>query len=232
MGERLRGALWGWKLPAANCSFYSSGQCGVAEATARAVAELNGGQVEWALVGAVDSMVEEGTLQWLIDTGRLKLEGMPAGLRPGEAAGFFVLERRERNRLATVAGVHQAVEEATLLSGRPPLGIGLAKCLGTAIAAKAVAARPIWVLADQNGEPYRAAEWGLALNRLLPKAREWNDVTVWYPSASFGDTGAASGMMAVCAAVQAFARGYAPSDNAFVVTSSDDKERATIRLRA
>ena len=69
-----------------------SGHTGIAEALAHALQDLRTGQVETAIVGGADSLLEESTLTWLENTGRLKTSGAPAGLQPGEAGAFVLLE--------------------------------------------------------------------------------------------------------------------------------------------
>ena len=56
-----------------------------------AVDDLRRSYVELALVGGIDSLVDDRALNWLRLTGRLKCGANPAGLEPGEGAAFWPL---------------------------------------------------------------------------------------------------------------------------------------------
>ena len=79
-----------------------------------------------------------------------------------------------------------------------------------------------WFVVDQNGEVFRANDWGCSLVRMQgTNGIDSAPTDVWYPAASFGDVGAASGAVATCMAMSAFERGYSPSPHAVVMTNSD-----------
>jgi 3-oxoacyl-[acyl-carrier-protein] synthase-1 len=84
-----------------------------------------------------------------------------------------------------------------------------------------------WPIVDQNGEVFRASDWGCSLVRLrAADGLAEEGVNAWYPAASFGDVGAASGAVATCIAVEAHTRRYAPLPHALILTSSDGPSRA------
>jgi hypothetical protein len=210
-----------------------AGHAGVAEAMERAIADLRSGAVEEAVVGGVDSLLDEDTLQWLQNTGRLKTKGVPAGLQPGEACALVRLRAGRKAGtddapLAAVEAVRTAMEPDPFLTGAPSRGTGLVEALSTVAEPDADRA---WVICDQNGESYRAAEWGYALCRMAGRFRGLAGSVVWYPAASFGDTGAASGAIAVCLAARAIERGYAPLTPAIVTMCSDGPARGALRIR-
>jgi len=217
----------------------TSGHTGIAEALARAAEDLRQGQVDAAVVGGVESLLDEDTLAWLHNTGRLKTSGIPAGLQPGEAAAFFLLETLSsaRAREARVFGYVQHVclgkESRTLLSGDPPIGGGLVEVL-TEVADSAgwEDTQPVWLIVDQNGEPYRATDWGNAIVRIVAQSQAFTETALWYPATSFGDTGAASGAVSICMAASAFERGYAPAQTVGIVSSADGPFRSLILLQA
>ena len=214
---------------------YYAGHCGVASAIQGAVSALRHRDTDYTVVGGVDSLIEAETLQWLLETGRLKTDGVAVGLQPGEASAFLLLERYETAaaRGARIFGrileLARATEEATLLSGKPVLGIGLSQTI-VGVVAKVSKERclPFWIVTDQNGETYRASEWGYALTRLLAQMPELGDSRLWYPAVAFGDTGAASGFIAICMVIYGFVRGYGLSDVALILSSSEDSERSSI----
>jgi 3-oxoacyl-[acyl-carrier-protein] synthase-1 len=215
----------------------SSGHTGVAEALQQALADLATGQIDAAVVGGVDSLLEEVTLDWLKNTGRLKTPQTPAGIQPGEGSAFLFLEseRSSQKRGARYFGVIDCLDLATdswsLLSDNPPLGQGLETVISNVLGnSQAEISQLIWLISDQNGEPHRAMEWGNALVRLRERFPIFAEPTIWYPAASFGDTGAASGAVALCSATCAFERNYAPGQTAMITLSSDGPFRAAISI--
>jgi len=216
-----------------------AGATGVAEAMNAAMDDLREKKVELAVVGGIDSLLDEDTLGWLDATRRLKDPGMPVGLQPGEGGAFLLLELTERAiaraapPLAWLDSVVFTKESRPLFSGEPPLGDGLADLLlGMSQAAGWRDFRPMWLITDQNGETCRAMEWGYAVVRTADRLQVLSSAILWYPAASFGDTGAATGAIAATAAVAAFRRGYAPSQFAAIVCSGHDSARAGILLTA
>jgi 3-oxoacyl-[acyl-carrier-protein] synthase-1 len=84
------GANW----PAAQSRRPSSASpvhAGGLQAVAAALRDLASGMTETAVVVGVDSWLDETTLEWLDATGRLKRDGMPVGLQPGEAGVAIAL---------------------------------------------------------------------------------------------------------------------------------------------
>ncbi|XXY51487.1 hypothetical protein WME91_10125 [Sorangium sp. So ce269] len=210
----------------------SAGHSGVAHVIARAISDLAEGRVRVALVAGVDSLLEEETLAWLEHARRLKVPGLPVGLRPGEAAAVVALETehaasaRGARKLAVVREARFAEDERTLLSRANPTGAVLADL----ILGLDRDGSPAWLVTDLNGESYRAMEWGNVVIRVRARRRGFSPRAVWHPAASFGDTGAASGGVALCAAASALARGYAPSPSAVITSTSDGRGRAAVLL--
>lgn len=217
---------------------FSLGHCGFAAAVKDAVSDLRNRSVSFALIGGIDSLLEEDTLQWLLNTERLKTEGIAAGLQPGEAGVFLLLERHEtaiRHKskvMGRISGIGEAEDNASLLSSKPATGIGTGEAIARSLnSSKSEFRPPFWFITDQNGEIFRANDWGHALTRLIRKIPEMEDATLWYSAASFGDTGAASGFVSTCMALCGFERGYAPSDTAMVLSASDGNMRSCIRIQ-
>jgi hypothetical protein len=229
---RLSGWPGRWSLSCAT----TSGATGVFEAGLRALSDLTGGAASLAVVGGVDTYVGEETLVWLEATGRLKTPDMPAGLQPGESAALFVLQPEKDARIAGraplcfVEEVRASEEPHGLLTGLSPTGEGTAAVLGGLSSNPKFAPAHPWVILDSSGEQYRAQEWGNALVRIVADHPEFQEVEDWYPAVSFGDTGAASGAVAVCVAAAAFARGYAPAESAYLVSTGDGSSRVGVAL--
>jgi 3-oxoacyl-[acyl-carrier-protein] synthase-1 len=232
---RKAASLAGFGSDATLLGVVRSGRTGLAEIAARAAADLATGRIDVAFVGAVDSMLDEETVTWLADTGRLKTINQPLGLQPGEAAGFLALESPHRPPgqdhfvLGLLESVCQASEPASWSAAQaPPLGVGLATAVTAALSG--VEAPVPWLIIDHAGDSYSAIDWGHALARLRARRTSPGPGALWYPALSFGETGAAYGAVAACLALRAFARRYAPSRNAVVAASSGGPGRWTFRL--
>lgn len=216
----------------------TSGHDGTANALAKAAEELKQGTIQFAILLALDSLVGEETLCWLNDTGRLKTAEVPVGLQPGEASVSIVLELhadallRKSLILGILASVNIGREQNIFLSNKPKTGKGLAKLLANlANSIETIGQNhSAWIISDQNGENSRALEWGYALPQVISCSIIYADPIIWLPAASFGDTGAASGAIAVCMACCAFNRGYAPSDVAVILSSSDGNGRSAVMI--
>ena len=209
-----------------------AGHAGGTECVAAACRDINNGIVELAIVGAVDSLIDEGTLNWLNSTGRLKLSDMPVGMIPGEACAFLALSKRSENAQAEIASIGLATEPSTLLSGLTSIGKGLAEAIDKAYGQVApLQSSNVWIIGDQNGELYRANEWGHGLVRVHATWPELEIPLVSFPVVSFGDTGAASALIAICTAIHAFERKYAPTKSAMIISSSETELRSALIIK-
>lgn len=214
-----------------------AGQPGCAEMLNYALSQLHEGTIDYAIVGGVDSLLDEDTLEWLDTTSRLKRDGIPAGVIPGEGAAFLLLERMSRAKSqgrkvwGVVVAVEQSQEPRTFIDGGVSSGVGQTETL-TRLAARARSATSssVLVISDQNGESYRAMEWGLCLGRLYTRWQEVANAAMWYPAMWFGDTGAAYGAISICVATCAYERGYHLSSAILVVSASDGARRSTVLL--
>lgn len=206
-----------------------AGHAGGLHCIALAKNELDAGHIATAIIGAADSLLDSETIAWLHSTNRLKLSGMPVGLMPGEACAFLLLSNNARENDAEIIGIGISAETKTLWSGATSVGEGLASALDqVAERAQWEQDSPAWVICDQNGEVYRANEWGHVATRLRGAWPALESPIAWMPAASFGDTGSASSLVAVCIALQAFKRNYAPTDYAVVMSSSESDSRAAL----
>jgi 3-oxoacyl-[acyl-carrier-protein] synthase-1 len=154
--------------------------------------------VDRVVVLAVDSLLDTLTLEWLSAAHRLKSATVPAGLMPGEAAAALLLGRAGGAGLdvavRAVAAETQAQDPGETSAAR---GARLARVLGRCLpsAADPTGADSVLV-SDQNGEQWRAEEYGycgLQLGEAWPARAH-----VVLPALSVGDTGAASAALACC----------------------------------
>ena len=212
---------------------FLSGHCGVAEAATAAVLAIGRGEVSAAVIGGVDTLIDDATLAWLMSTGRLKCDANPAGLQPGEAGCFALLESRE---VAHARGVEcwgflrAAVSEQEtrpFFSSNQAEGKAVAGVLGRLLEDNpGLREHRLWIVSDQNGEAYRGFDWGNAIVQLDCDQATKDSMAVWFPALSFGDTAAASGMVSMFSALCAFERGYDVSREAIILSAADNVARS------
>lgn len=210
---------------------------GFIQAIEQASMDLVTNRVTYCLVGGFDSLVEEDTLEWIEETGRLKTDERPVGFQPGEAGVFMAIEqydiarKRDAPILAVIEAIATGFDPHSSLTTEPARGEGLSDVLAKLIEVSGDILKPVrWIITDQNGESHRASDWGHTVVRLSPRYKDLDRVSLWYPAIAFGDTGAASGGVATCLAIRAFARQFAPSNTAVVLSSSDRGERAALSI--
>jgi 3-oxoacyl-[acyl-carrier-protein] synthase I len=201
-----------------------AGHAGAAMAIERA-SEMVGQGVSRVLVLAADSYLDPVALEWLAGSGRLKTPGNPTGLIPGEAAACVLLEplsaARLRNR-RPIAVLHRFAvdsEQDNYVSGKRSQGGALASVIERVFEPQADSIYPGDLIADVNGEEWRAYELGTARVRLRDRL---DSTRFLYPAVSFGETGAASGVAGLCVAALSLERGYARGGAAVVTNSSDN----------
>ena len=231
---RRAAALAHWPTPVEVAAAGVSGHTGALEALQRAVEDLHAGQVDTAVLLAVDSLVDVPVLKWLQAADRLKCDGVPDGLQPGEAAAAIALSGSapsagEARNATQVLSVHLSEEPRNLLAAIPARGEMLSSVVARAW--QEATSSTAWVILDGNGEIFRAMDWGHALVRLRSIDEAFATPVVWYPAMSFGDTGAASALIGMCMAVRAWERGYAPGDSAIIASASDGQLRGAVALR-
>lgn len=228
-------ALAGWPhTEPMLCGARTSGHASGLEAIHDALEGLQSGRIDAAVVLGFDSLLDESVLAWLQAANRLKCDDVPDGLQPGEGAVALLLAAPTARTPASqgaakLQGVHLGSEPRNLSSQESARGESLSRVLSLA-SSDVGSPLPFWVITDHNGEVHRAMDWGHALVRLRAGGDAFASPVVWYSAASFGDTGAASGLIAICMSTQAWERGYAPGRCAFVASVSDGEARAALAL--
>ena len=216
--------LAGWRTKPEMAAVAWSGHAGCSALLSQALEDLSRGE-DAVLVGGVDSYLDEETLTWLLNTGRLKTPALAAGLMPGEAAALLLLGRRGQ-AAAEVTRVAQASEEQPLAGAGVPAGRGLADALASLSSDGSIST----IYSDHNGEAYRAAEMGAVLSRLRSSRPAMASAPLKFPAISFGDTGAASGAVALCRAASDLSR--MGGSSAMISSTSDGNERAVVLMGA
>jgi len=199
------------------------GRCGAMVSLAAAVELLRARRVPRCLVLAVDSLVEEATLEVLYGQDQLQTPANQDGFFAGEGAAIVQVE------LAEVA--RQQGRAALAVLGSPRVEVGGDAAPGVALARLlAGLAAPTEVWSDLNGQVWRANDWGHALHRLA--ASRWPGLAarVHTPVEGTGELGAASVPTLLVLAARAAARPGAGLQ--LVVAADEGGDRAALTVSA
>ncbi|HTV24728.1 MAG TPA: beta-ketoacyl synthase N-terminal-like domain-containing protein [Polyangiaceae bacterium] len=188
-------------------------------------------QVEWAIVGGVDTYLDLARLGALDAAGRLLGPRVMDGFIPGEGAAFLLLtcSRVARSHhidaKVEVVGVGTASDPGHLYGTEPARGEGLSEAIA-ALAQTLPSHAPIQhVYAGLNGENFGAKEWGVA--RIRHARRFAPGATIEHPADCHGDAGAATGALLMALAERALRRGQS---GPMLVWSSSDHEPCACAL--
>ncbi len=190
---------------------------------------------EFCLIGGVDSYIEPDTLDWIEDNEQLHIPTNAWGFMPGEAAGFCLIcssNTAYRYKLpikAQIVAISTAFEKNKIKTKTVCLGHGLTQAVRNTIQALPEGCRINYTICDQNGEAYRADEFGFMLSRLSEHFVEPSDYMA--PADCWGDVGAASGPLFMHLVVSAAEKGYANGPYTLLWTSSEGGERAAALFR-
>jgi hypothetical protein len=187
---------------------------------------LNRGEVDFCVVGGIDSLINGKDINRLRGSHRLHEPENPEGFVPGEGTAFILVSRHiGRGSLATIVGLGSAMESDSVLSDRYSQGAGLVDAMRQAVRDSGLTEANIsFRVSTLNAEHYAAWEAAIAVPRFYKSRRE--RLPVWYPSTGIGDSGAASGALALVVATLAIAGGYAPGPYAMCEASSAHGLRA------
>jgi len=198
----------------------AEGRTGAVRALAGMPALFDRLALDRAIVLAVDSCLDGYSIEWLIQSDRLKQADMPSGLMPGEAAAAVMIERDDATHArggtprARIAAALVDSESKAYLDKERKHGRAIARVFRGVLQHAASAPFSGDLLVDLNGEGWRAYEFGAALTQ-VPRAL-LDGYRVLTPAMSTGEVGAASTMVGVILAVRAFERGYAAASSALV----------------
>jgi 3-oxoacyl-[acyl-carrier-protein] synthase-1 len=209
---------------------------GLTAALRQAEEWLEGRACDRCVIGAVDSLIDPFTLQALARLGVLKTAEQPVGFAPGEAAAFVVVEtaRAARSRRAAVQAVLEghatgAAAPNPLLQEDPGTDEGLPTAVAQSLAASDEPGRaPALAVVNLNGDTYRARGWGETAVR--PQLAGLRAAPVWIPALSFGEIGAAAGLVSLAMLARGWARGYAPDARAMICLMDDVGGRAAVSV--
>jgi 3-oxoacyl-[acyl-carrier-protein] synthase-1 len=238
--DEIRRSLLAIPLPKGvqlDVQFVEGGHAGGLRALELASFRLAQRQAEVCFVGGVDSYLDADTLDWLEDEGRVARSDARGGFPPGEAAGMLALATRGvRSRLglsalASLLAVATGKEPRAIDGDEGLLGDGLTHVIRQATQdLRLPQERVDDVYCDINGERHRSDEWGFML---LKASSAFRDGTAYVsPVSSWGDVGAASGVLGCVLAVQSWQRSYATGPRALVCASSPEGMRGAAILEA
>ena len=209
------------------------GHAAVFEAIQLASEELQRRRIRRALVLAVDSLLDEESVDWLIQQQRLKTLESPVGLIPGEAAACLVIELPA----ASGAGTAPLLDAVHTIAPRPAdqegaashVARSLSQALGALLASSSPGS-PGDLILNLNGEERGATVWGAVLSYLAKEARNWRPRMI-APQIQLGDVGAAFGAVAVCLAVRSLSRHHARGDEVLLAAISPEGAAGFCRIR-
>ncbi len=184
------------------------------------------GNMESCVVGAVDSLTDQRTLENALSLQLVQTAENPVGFIPGEAACFILFERfdsakqRGANILGAVLRSEFQQEEAHRFSDVPITGALLAEVILKALVTDENRVSEVGdMIGNINGDIWRAKEFGGALTRLPDYVR---NLPLWLPNRYFGETGVVSSAIALGYGLHRFSRNCSNGENTLVWASGDD----------
>jgi 3-oxoacyl-[acyl-carrier-protein] synthase-1 len=174
-------------VPAANQGMVFQDQAGFARGLMHAWHLLSAGKVDRCILGGIDACTDSRYLTAAHHFNVLKTEEQPAGFQPGEGAAFVMLESAAAAlaRGAPIAGCIEAAAIGTdpiqRCSGKPALGVGLAQTIAACMQARPPEPDVGWMIADLNGDAFRANDWGYAQSRLIAEFPQLGGMPGDYP---------------------------------------------------
>ncbi len=184
---------------------------------------------EFCIIGGVDSYIDPDTLEWIEDNEQLHKPSNAWGFVPGEAAAFCLIcsgDTAHKYKLpvkAQLVTVSTASEKNRIKTETVCIGQGLTQAVRNTIQTLPEKRQVDYTICDQNGEAYRADEFGFMLCRLSEHFIDPSDYMA--PADCWGDVGAASGPLFINLITAAAEKGYSKGPNTLLWTSSEGGER-------
>jgi 3-oxoacyl-[acyl-carrier-protein] synthase I len=187
--------------------------------------------VRSVLIAAADSLLVGHTLIGFASDDRLLTPDNSNGFVPGEAAGAVLVgSHADGGPTLMCEGLGFSQERATIASGEPLRGEGLAVAIGRALVDANVEMHQLdFRITDNSGEQYYFKEAALALSRLLRVRKESFDI--WHPADCIGEVGAAIGAACIAVTWTACRKAYALGNNILFHVSNDAGQRGAAVFR-
>lgn len=227
------------ELPIAleNTSVVALGHIGIMQAVLEAYGLIHNKKLDRVLIVGADSYLDVLSLDWLAQAESLKTPQNSDGAIPGEAGACIMVEA-EAAAHARQAKCEVHIEKAGILNTAnyevldpPQIGVELASAVAAILITEKKNGRfqgDIYL--DLNGETWKAKSWGYAQTR-MQEFIDFSRCREIYPCSSFGEIGAASGVVSACLAVRAYARNYALSDKSLVCSINDNGHVGAMLVR-
>jgi 3-oxoacyl-[acyl-carrier-protein] synthase-1 len=191
---------------------------------------IDKGLVRFCIVAGVDSFLQQNVVEAYMQERRVLTPKNSNGFIPGEA-GCAVLVGTADGAIEgelRVLGCGLAWEEATVTSGKPLRGDGLAEAMGTAFSEAGITIFEVnYRITDLDGEHYKFKEATIAPTRFHKKRKE-GLFDLWHPIEYLGEVGAAIGSCVMGLALYADRKHYAPGPVVLCHFGSDDGERSVM----
>jgi 3-oxoacyl-[acyl-carrier-protein] synthase I len=218
-----------WKVRA---GVVGRGHAGAMQAMHRVIQESLRGTDGLFLVVGADTYHHTDTFMWLEQNRRFAQPAVRGGFIPGEGAACLALASGRVcveigvEPLATLAGVGLAQESLLRDSETGSFGAGMTAAVLAATEALELPRDAIDTLySDINGERYRSEEWGFVAMKTYSL---WKSLEYEAPASSWGDVGAAFGVLGSVLAVEAYQRHYARGPRSLVMAGSDSGLRGAM----
>jgi 3-oxoacyl-[acyl-carrier-protein] synthase-1 len=207
----------------------AGGRLAVPAALRRARVLLTTSDVSAVLVAVTDSLLTAETLGAYEASGRLLGDTNSDGFMPGEGAGALFIGPAERGSQLLCLGIGRGTERASIDSGEPLRGDGLAAAVNEALLDAGLTLYDMdFRLADVSGEQYYFKEAALMVSRVLRQRKP--EFELWHPAESTGEAGALAGAVIAAVADAACRKGYAPGPSAVAHLGNDAGERMALVL--
>jgi 3-oxoacyl-[acyl-carrier-protein] synthase-1 len=216
-----------------NLIFVPGGNVAIHQALVKANTLLIEDPDALCIIGGIDTLLGEDTLDWLEEEQRLKSETFcrHQGIIPGEAVAFFMIEsvsrvfEEDRLALASVTGLGITEEHASRISHDPSRGIAITKACRDALSlADCQAPNIAAVICDLDGEFFRAKQWSYAEIRCFGNSNE--ERKLWHPADCIGTIGAASSAVFICLLTEA--KGWLSGNILMVCIDDEGKYGAAV----
>lgn len=192
--------------------------------------QLIAGSSIFCLAGGLDSYIAPDTLDWIEGNEQLHTPNNAWGFIPGEASAFCLLCTMETaNRFglpikAKLLSIGTKQEENKIKTETICIGKGLTAAVDSVVQALPQETKINQTYCDQNGEAYRADEFGFMLTRF---AENFDDPSEYAaPADCWGDVGAASGPLFINQLCAAAEKGYSLGSVTLLWTSSEGGDRS------
>lgn len=181
------------------------------------------------LIAGIDSLLTWPTLSAYDQAERLLNSRNSNGFIPGEAAGAILVSKPTGHDEIACTGIGFGMEQATVESEEPLRAEGLVQAVQAALSEAGCGLHELdFRITDHSGEQYYFKEAALAVGRVMRQRKDEFDI--WHAAECTGETGAATGLIALAVANASCRKAYAPGPGILFHAGNDSGERAAAVL--